>query len=167
MTITTYAEIKDKFWSEINYDHETGVMTWARSGRGRFKRIGEPAGGARPDGYTSICIDGEQWLAHRVAWVMFYGEEPPRIIDHINRDKSDNRIANLRDGGNGINEINAKAPTDSPFGISGVRPASKNGHYQAYVATRGNFKSFYHGPDFFEACCARKSWEAKFLGGAA
>ena len=162
MTLATYAELQSRFQDVVKYDSETGEMTWVHSGRGRFKRAGFPAGGARPDGYKSICIDGVQWLAHRVAWVIAYGEEPPKIIDHINRDKSDNSISNLRDGTNGVNEINAKAPKDSPFGIAGVRRASKSGHFQAYVATRGGFKSFYHGPDFFEACCARKSWEAKF-----
>lgn len=166
MTIATYAELQRRFHEVVKYDPETGQLTWVRSGRGRFKRAGAPAGGARPDGYKSVCIDDTQWLVHRVAWVLAYGEEPPRIIDHINRDRSDNRISNLRDGSNGVNEINAKAPKDSPFGISGVRRASKSGHFQAYTHS-GGFKSFYHGPDFFEACCARKSWEAKFWGAAA
>lgn len=162
-----YAELQTKFWEELDYDPKTGRMAWKKSGRGRFKRAGALAGGMRPDGYLSICVDGEQWLLHRVAWVMSYGSEPPAVIDHINRNKGDNRIENLRDGTNGVNGINAKAHKDSPFGIAGVRPASKAGNFQAYVATRGGFKSFYHGPDFFEACCARKSWEAKFFRGAA
>ena len=166
MTITNFGTLKTAIAAELDYNPETGVFRWKRDGRGCFKRAGAEAGGARPDGYKSIRVLGRQWLCHRLAWVMTHGEEPPRVIDHINRDKSDNRIENLRSGVGGVNEINSKAPKDSPFGISGVRAACKPGHYQAYTNS-GGFKSFYHGPDFFEACCARKSWEVKFWESAA
>lgn len=161
-TFATFADLKSAVADELDYDPETGVFTWKVSGRGRFKRAGAVAGCLSPVGYIHLCIGGRQYLAHRLAWIAYHGTEPPDIIDHIDRNKSNNAIANLRDGTGGINEMNAKPPKDSPFGISGVRPACKDGHYQAYSNSGGRFKSFYTGPDFFEACCARKSWEAKY-----
>jgi hypothetical protein len=167
MAITTYTELKAAIADDLDYNPNTGVFTWKKSGRGRFKRAGAEAGSARPDGYKSICVSKKQWLCHRLAWVMHYGSEPPRVIDHIDRNKENNAISNLRDGTDGVNELNAKPHTDSPFGISGVRKASKKGNFQAYIGRKKEgFKSLYHGPDFFEACCARKSWEANYWGGA-
>jgi hypothetical protein len=166
MSIDTYAELARSLSDELDYNPATGDFTWRKSGRGQAKRAGAVAGSSRPNGYTSIKVCGRQWLAHRLAWVVSYAEEPPAVIDHINRDKSDNSLVNLRNGGNGVNELNSKAPKHSPFGIRGVRSASKAGHYQAYVNRRGRFQQLYHGPDFFEACCARKAWEAKFWEGA-
>ena len=162
MAITTYSELQSAALEELDYNSETGVFTWKKSGRGRFKRAGATAGGDRGDGYFVLCVNRKQWLAHRLAWVVHYGEEPPEIIDHIDRNKSNNAISNLRDGTGGKNELNMNAHRDGKLGIFGVRHASKEGHYQAYVSRKSGFISLYHGPDFFEACCARKSWEAKF-----
>ena len=159
MAITSYATLQTAVAEEIDYDPSSGIFVWKRQSHGRKSG---PVGTKRKDGYKVIMVNGKQWLAHRLAWVLHHGEEPPAVIDHINRDKSDNRIENLRDGTNGVNEMNAKIPSNSAFGISGVRRASKPGNFQAYFAKRGAFKSFYHGPDFFEACCARKSWESKY-----
>ena len=167
MTITNFGTLKTAIAAELDYNPETGVFRWKRDGRGCFKRAGAEAGGARPDGYKSISVLGRQWLCHRLAWVMTHGEEPPRVIDHINRDKSDNSIENLRDGTGGKNELNMKAHKDGKLGVCGVRSASKKGHFQAYVSRRSGFISLYCGPDFFEACCARKSWEVKFWENAA
>ena len=166
MTITNYGTLAEQIRKEVYYNPETGFLTWRSDGRGKFKRAGASVGCLRPDGYYSARVNARRWLVHRLVWVYVYGEEPPKIIDHINRNKGDNRIENLRSGVGGINEINSKPHKDSPFGISGVRAACKPGHYQAYTNS-GGFKSFYHGPDFFEACCARKSWEAKFWESAA
>ena len=156
MTITS--EILD----EVVFNPADGTFTWVRSGRGRFKRAGARAGGVRPDGYTSICVNGEQWLAHRLAWLLSVGEEIPDIIDHIDGDKSNNKPENLRDGTGGVNEMNSKPSVLSPYKLRGVRDASNVGMFQAYASRSKKFIQLYYGPDFFEACCARKSWEVKF-----
>ena len=164
MSITSYATLQTAISEELSYDATSGLFAWKKPSHGRQS---DYVGATRPDGYITICVNNRQWLAHRLAWVLHYGTKPPRVIDHINRNKSDNRIENLRDGTNGINEMNAKAHKRSSFGISGVRPASKKGNFQAYIARRGKFKSFYHGDDFFEACCARKSAENRFWSSVA
>lgn len=79
----------------LHYSHETGVFTWlVSSGRARK---GASAGNVRPDGYSSICICGKAYYSHRLAWFIHYGNWPRLQIDHINGNRSDNRISNLRE----------------------------------------------------------------------
>lgn len=80
--------------SRLHYDPATGLFVWCKS---RSHRVGKPAGWKKRDGYIYIRLDGRLWSAHRLAWLHHYGEHPRNTIDHINRDKTDNRIANLRD----------------------------------------------------------------------
>ena len=55
------------------------------------------AGSTRPDGYKNVSYKGKRYYQHRVIWEMHYGKIPDgMIIDHINQNKSDNRIENLR-----------------------------------------------------------------------
>lgn len=72
----------------FSYEPDTGVIL--------SKRTGKKAGCLRPTGYTTLTINGGHFFAHRVAWFLYHGENPDGILDHINRDKTDNRIANLR-----------------------------------------------------------------------
>jgi Demerecviridae HNH endonuclease len=65
---------------------------------GLFTRIsGQGAGGSvTPQGYLRIRVNNKDYQAHRLAWWFAYGKLPASPLDHINGDKSDNRIANLR-----------------------------------------------------------------------
>lgn len=73
----------------LEYDPETGILTRRKTG----KPIGSPS-----NGYLVASIGGEQNLVHRLVWLWVHGELPPKgtVIDHINRQKSDNRLSNLR-----------------------------------------------------------------------
>ena len=74
--------------SVVAYDPFTGQFTRHRTGKltGRLK----------DSGYVEIQIGDKRPRAHRLAWLMTYGEWPPGDIDHADRDKSNNRISNLR-----------------------------------------------------------------------
>jgi hypothetical protein len=79
----------------LEYDPISGVFLWRKSGH--KKRVSKVAGGAIPSGYIVIGINKKTWMAHRLAWIYVNGDIPlDRFIDHINRDRSDNRINNLR-----------------------------------------------------------------------
>ena len=73
----------------LDYDPATGVFI--------RKTDGCLAGCVNKAGYRQIMVNGQIWLAHRLAYCMFYGKDPGNYrIDHINCDRGDNRIENLR-----------------------------------------------------------------------
>lgn len=78
----------------LDYCAEDGNFRW----RSAHKRAnaGSIAGQLRPNGYRCIAIDGTRYLAHRLVWLHCFGEIPVGFVDHINRDRSDNRLENLR-----------------------------------------------------------------------
>ena len=83
------------FLARLSYDRETGKFTaLKRSGR---RSAGAELGYTRPDGYRMLSVAGRWYYAHRLAWFLCTGSWPAEEIDHINGDRADNRIANLRE----------------------------------------------------------------------
>jgi len=91
----------------FDYDPSTGLLTWKEGRKGRFSPKGSVAGRPRKSGHVFVGIDGPKYAAHRVAWAIHYGEWPTKILDHINRDPSDNRIENLRQADKILNAHNS------------------------------------------------------------
>ena len=73
----------------------------------------------KSDGYIHIRIKGKKYLAHRLIFFMFYGFMP-KNIDHINNNRLDNSILNLRAASDSENRQNSKSRTDNTSGIKGV-----------------------------------------------
>jgi hypothetical protein len=111
----------------LDYDAETGVFTWRRSA-GKA-RIGAVAGTVTRFGYLSICVKGRRHVAHRLAWLYVRGEWPSSEVDHIDTDKLNNRIANLRLCTNATNQQNRRGPpsnnTSGHIGVSWARGIRK------------------------------------------
>ena len=87
--------------SLFDYNPDTGAITWRRRARKNSSvKVGAPAGYLRPDGYRRVGFrfNGKRFrfYAHIVAWFMHYGEWPLKEMDHINGDRDDNRVCNLR-----------------------------------------------------------------------
>lgn len=84
----------------LSYDPLTGILRWkAHPDQGRHqKKYTDKVAGTISDGYLKVGIKGKNIFAHRLAWVIFYGEWPNKgfEIDHKNRNRTDNRIDNLR-----------------------------------------------------------------------
>lgn len=103
-TLPTYERLHELF----NYDESTGNLTRKTKGRGRNCQIGDVAGGVNGQGYIYVRVDKQKLRAHRLIWLMCTGSWPKHEIDHINRDRSDNRICNLRDVPSFMNQNNRK-----------------------------------------------------------
>ena len=104
----------------LSYDFESGRFTWLR-GSSRSP-VGGRAG-CLSNGYLVIRVDGVLRRAHRLAWLYVHGYWPTDDIDHINGDRTDNRIANLRCVTRGQNHQNRRcANTNSASGLLGVHP---------------------------------------------
>lgn len=118
LELLTQERLKEK----VEYDAITGVFTW-KKGRGPVKS-GSVAGRPHVHGYVRITIDYKDYLAHRLAWLYEYGDWPENEIDHINCDKKDNRIVNLREATRAQNCRNTSASSRSILGIKGVSERS-------------------------------------------
>jgi len=103
--------------SILDYDPETGVFTWRVSQRPGW--VGKIAG-SPSEGYLKIKIDGRLYSAHRIAWLHNYGEWPLDVIDHIDGNGLNNRIANLRDCSRAQNKANSRIYKNNKHGLKGV-----------------------------------------------
>ena len=86
---------KEQIEARLNYDPHTGIFTWKNCRKATYE--GEVAGCLSSQGYIRIQLLGKSRLANRLAWVITYDEDiTDETIDHKDRDKTNNRINNLR-----------------------------------------------------------------------
>jgi hypothetical protein len=101
-----------------------GTLWWSKSGSGR--NVNKPIGSKNCQGYLQCTLDRKQRKVHQVVWFIHNGYWP-KSLDHINKDKTDNRIENLREGVS-INNHNR----DMPLPKSGIIGAHWNKARQKY-----------------------------------
>ena len=129
----------------LSYDPESGEFTWAVRSSRRTK-VGSPAGSVYPCGRRYISHKHRGYLAHRIAWKIYYGEEPPALIDHIDQDPLNNRISNLRKATRSLNAMNKPA-----------KGVYKDGRmWRAMIRINGKLIHLYRGPDHSAAVRARQ-----------
>lgn len=157
----------------IEYDPLTGDLTWKNRDREHFEtNRGWAIWNGRYAGTAALnCDDGRGYrhgrifrkhcFAHRAAWMIAYGETPPDRIDHINGDKSDNRIANLRAVTNSENGRNAKRSITNTSGITGVCWVKRQQKYLAYIGSYSDRKYLGTFADLDAAVAARRAAEIK------
>ena len=133
MTATLTAErVRELF----EYDSDSGVLSW-KVAVGKAK-TGKQAGCLVPDGYVKVGISGCIYAIHRVIWLYVHGHWPRHDIDHLNGDRADNRLANLRDVTRSVNSQNLKrARVTSKSGLLGVSRHKGRKTFQAQIKTSG------------------------------
>jgi hypothetical protein len=113
-------------------------------------------------GYLMMCYFGRTILIHRLVWVYHNGAIPSGLtIDHINQNKTDNRIENLRLVTHSENMKNLRRAKNNRSGVTGVS-LKKDGSYQAYIYVD---RKMHHLGKFLcleEATSVRKEAERKF-----
>ncbi len=86
-------DLKNKI---LDFNPHTGELFLLREERYKKARAVPIKAYGNHGGYSKVIIGGKRYLQHRLIWYLYYKKEPPDYIDHINGDKNDNRIQNLR-----------------------------------------------------------------------
>lgn len=120
---------------KLSYDSETGVFTWNVSPAQSIK-AGTIAGyndAKATNGYHKIKIAGVVCSAHRLAWLFVHGDWPDSELDHINGERSDNRICNLRPATSSQNSGNVRRHCDNMSGFKGVSWCARTRKWRATI----------------------------------
>lgn len=142
-------------------DYQEGKMFWkmmlSRS------KVGSEAGTLTKDGRWVIKIGGKNWLRHRLVWLWHHDVLPP-VLDHIDSDRTNDRIENLRPATLSQNNANSKKSTINNSGIKGVSWSQTGHRWQAYVNYKG--KQIYLGlfDTVEQASIARRKYFEQMYG---
>lgn len=129
----------DRAREVLSYDKKTGLLTW-RVEKGRRAKMGSVAGSINgKKEYIRIIVNGEKYLAHRLAWFIVTGSWPVSKLDHENGIKSDNAWKNLRLATNSQNLQNQKHAPESnkSTGLLGVSRVWRSSTFQARITLDG------------------------------
>lgn len=147
MADVTYAQVN----SVLKYDAETGKLFWrpreaclftddamcsaeTRATMWNRRYAGKEAMTSKnSSGYPHGTIFDKSYKAHRIAWLLHFGEWPKHTIDHINGDPADNRISNLRDVPHRVNLRNVKRHCDNKSGVTGVCYQRASRKWMAFI----------------------------------
>lgn len=139
------------------FDYREDGYLISKKTRGNRCIVGNPVGYSDKRGYKRLSLDYEKHWVHRVIWLWHFGYFPENDIDHINRDKSDNRIENLREVSRQCNMRNAAPKKNNTSGVQGVYRSGKRWR----VVIKINYKFIQIGvfDNFDEAVCHRLAAE--------
>ena len=144
----TQKELKNR----LIYDDKTGLFSNKKG-----KIIGSIS-----LGYIRISINKKSYQAHRLAWLYVYGKLPKCQIDHINHNRADNKINNLREVTNLENGKNQSLRNDSKSGVVGVSWHTASKKWRARIMVDGADIHLGHFFLFHEAVNARKNAEVLY-----
>jgi len=128
-------EVKQWCSESYEYNQDTGIFTWKRKPCNTVN-AGDVAGSKNAIGYLQLMVCNKKYSAHRIAWLISYGEWPD-VIDHINGDRSDNRIKNLRNTDMTGNARNKCIQKNNKSGYKGVSFDKINKKWVAYIIGDG------------------------------
>ena len=135
----------------LNYNESTGAFS-------RINRNGKC--GCLFEGYVRIKVLGKQYKAHRLAFLYVHGYIPS-IIDHLDGNGENNEISNLRPATSSLNGKNQRLSRANKSGVCGVRYKKNPAGWVATSWANGKSVHLKFTSDFFEAVCARKSYDSK------
>jgi hypothetical protein len=144
--------------SLLDYDPTTGVFKW-RVNRAGNALQGQTTGSVNTTGYIQIKLNGVKYSAHRLAWLYVHGAWPEFDLDHVNRDRQDNRIVNLRKATRAQNCQNQKQRSDNTSGVKGIHWCKIKQRWIAQATIDGKRKQLGAFTDREAAIAARAAIE--------
>lgn len=116
---------------QFDYDQQSGELIWKVKTACKIV-VGRVAGGTRPDGYKQVKFNGKREYVHRLVWEWHNGPIPEgMVVDHIDQDKSNSRIENLRLLTHSQNLVNGRPQRNSKTGHRGVSFDKRAGKFVA------------------------------------
>lgn len=144
--------------TRLSYDETTGDFTWLSP-----KGIkGKKAGHLGCYGYWRIAIKGITYQAHRLSWFYYYGSWPEKCLDHMNQNRVDNRIGNLREADSHENHRNKSLNKKNTSGFNGVHWGRLKNRWQARIHMNNKNISLGSYVKFEDAVNARKKANKKY-----
>jgi hypothetical protein len=147
----------------LHYDPETGHFTW-RTHRGGKATPGSIAGNRTPRGYRDIIVDGNRYMAHRLAFLYMTGSFPDAEADHVDRDASNNRWRNLRPATRSENGSNRALQVNNSSGARNVHWLKTRRKWQARGNLHGKQKHLGLFDDIEEAAAVAEAWRKEHHG---
>jgi hypothetical protein len=158
----------------LRYEPETGKLFWRNrspeffTSDGQFLRWNNRHAGAEAftadtgTGYRHGAVLCQQMTAHRVAWAIHYGEWPHGQIDHINHERSDNRLTNLRNVTPQENAQNRSSYKNNTSGSTGVHWSAHHRRWRAQIVVQGTRHRLGLFQTIEDAIAARKTAEREY-----
>lgn len=123
----------------LHYDPETGLWTWLVDRPGKGAKVGDHPAHLEGSGYLQFSVDGRNYRSNRLAWLYMTGEWPARLVDHEDRDRTNDRWANLRLATRSQNKANGGVYANNSLGVKGVGTSAhmKSKPYRARIQVEG------------------------------
>lgn len=120
---------------QLHYDVTTGLMYWKHDRANGKVKAGDIASSIQSKtGYRRVSIDSKYYAAHRLVWLMHYGTLP-ELIDHIDGNRANNILSNLRVATKQSNAANRSKNLNNTSGYRGV--VQKGSRYRATIGFKG------------------------------
>lgn len=151
----SYDEVRRLF----DYDWVTGKLIWKVKPSKNIHK-GSVVNGGVKCGYSKVGINGVRYKTHRIVWIWHNGYDSEHFIDHIDKDKLNNSIENLREVNKQCNMRNSSVRLTTKTGIKGVYPAhGKDGLFVAQIIVNGRATYLGRSSDIVEVACHRLAAE--------
>jgi len=158
-----HEESKLPTYEEVSaFLYEVGGKIYNRVSRGSNAPMDGESGTIDSHNYRVVRLFGVNYKTHRLVWLLNHKRWPKDQVDHINHDRIDNRIENLREVGFLENSKNVPLRKDNVSGVVGVRWYDRYGKWHSQIAVKGKSIHLGYFLDKFEAMCTRKSAEIEY-----
>ena len=144
----------------VNYNPDTGEFSWLVAKGGN--RIGDQAGSVNDQGYLCIRILRKIYRAQRLAWLYFYGKYPIGVVDHIDGNRLNNKISNLREVTKSVNQKNLGRNKRNKSGITGVMWHKVLRKWHVQIQSEGKRIHIGYYENLEDAICSRKEANLKY-----